>query len=117
MENTEKKLPPEAAENTNELVLRLSKPYIFEGQTYPEIDLSGLENVTAGTLERVGKTVLQQSPTLNPAMLESTMPFCIELVVRVAGKPYEFFRGLPVQDAMKMKSLVANFLYGGDGEE
>lgn len=117
MENTEKKSPAEAAEDANELVLRLSKPYAFEGKTYTEIDLSGLESVTAGTLGRIGKTVLQQSPSLNPAMLESTMLFCIELVVRVTKRPYEFFRGLPVQDAMKLKALVTNFLYGGDGGE
>lgn len=118
MENLEKKHPA-SAEDAGEsaLVLKLSKPYTFEGETCAEIDLSGLEAVTAGMLERVSKTILQQSPSLNPAMLESTMPFCIELVVRVTKRPYEFFRGLPVQDAMKLKALVANFLYGGDGEE
>ncbi|MDE6455887.1 MAG: phage tail assembly protein [Dysosmobacter sp.] len=114
MENLENKNPASAE---NELVLKLSKPYPFEGETCTEIDLSGLETVTAGMLERVSKTILQQSPSLNPAMLESTMPFCIELVVRVTKRPYEFFRGLPVQDAMKLKALVANFLYSGDGEE
>lgn len=106
----------DAGAEDSALLLRLSKPYAFEGQTYTEIDLCGLETVTAGTLERAGRAVLQQSPALNPAMLESTMPFCIELAVRVTRRPYEFFRGLPVQDAMKLKALVANFLYGGDGE-
>ena len=115
MENQEPKTIPAPAEE-NSLILKLSKPYAFEGQTYTEIDLSGLEAVTAGTLERVGKTVLQQSPSLNPAMLESTMPFCIELAVRTTARPYEFFRGLPVQDGMRLKALVANFLYSGDGE-
>lgn len=45
----------EAEQNTgaeeNELVLTLKKPYEFEGKTYTTLDLSGLENVTAGTLE------------------------------------------------------------------
>ena len=119
MENLEKNPVPaeDAGAEERALVLKLSRPYVFEGQTHTEIDLGGLETVTAGMLERVSKTILQQSPSLNPAMLESTMPFCIELVVRVTKRPYEFFRGLPVQDAMKLKALVANFLYGGDGEE
>lgn len=99
----------------DELVLKLSKPYAFEGETHTEVDLSGLETVTAGTLERAGKTVLQQAPALNPAMLESTLTFCVELAVRVTGKPYEFFRGLPFRDAMRLKALVSNFLYGGAG--
>lgn len=114
MENLDKNSSArEAAEG--ELILKLSKPYTFEGKTCGEIDLSGLETVTAGTLERVSKTVLQQSPSLNPAMLESTMPFCIELAVRVTKRPYEFFRDLPVRDAMRFKALVSNFLYSGDG--
>jgi len=114
MENLEKKdlLPAE-----NGLILKLSKPYVFEGQTCTEIDLGGLETVTAGTLERVGKAVLQQSPGLNPAMMEATLPFCVELAVRVTGKPYEFFRRLPVREGMRLKALVSNFLYGGDGED
>lgn len=116
MESMEKNTAPERAAE-NELILKLSKPYMFEGEAYTEIDFSGLENITAGTLERSSKTVLQQSPSLNPAMLESTMPFCMELAVRVTKKPYEFFRSLPVQDAMKMKALITNFLYAGDGEE
>ncbi len=103
-------------EEENGLVLKLSKPYVFEGQTCTEIDLGGLEAVTAGTLERVGKTILQQSPGLNPAMMEATLPFCVELAVRVTGKPYEFFRGLPVRDGMRLKALISNFLYGGAGE-
>lgn len=116
MENLEtKNAAPEAAEGG--LVLRLSKPYVFEGQTCTEVDLGGLETVTAGTLERVGKTVLQQSPALNPAMLESTTPFCIEMAVRVTGKPYEFFRGLPARDGMRLKTLVSGFFYGADGAE
>jgi len=117
MENQEKKLPAETAgEEENGLVLKLSRPYVFEGQTCTEIDLTGLEAVTAGTLERAGKAVLQQSPSLNPAMLESTLPFCVELAVRVTGKPYEFFRGLPVRDGLGLKVLITNFLYGGAGE-
>lgn len=116
MEHLEtKSAAPEAAEGG--LVLKLSKPYVFEGQTCAEVDLGGLETVTAGMLERVGRTVLQQSPALNPAMLESTTPFCIEMAVRVTGKPYEFFRGLPARDGMRLKALVSGFFYGADGAE
>ncbi len=38
-----------------DLVLKLSKPYVFEGRTYEELDLSGLENATAGDLARAAK--------------------------------------------------------------
>lgn len=118
MENAEKKFPlPMEAEERTELVLKLRKPYTFEGQMYTELDLSGLEDVTAGTLERVGKTVIQQSPGLNPGLVEMSMPYCMELAARVMSLPREFFHCLPANDAVRLKSLVTNFLYGGDGED
>ena len=31
----------------SDTLIKFSKPYVFEGQTYTEIDLAGLENLTA----------------------------------------------------------------------
>ena len=118
MDDKEKKVSSlSETEEQNELVLTLRKPYTFEGQTYTELDLSGLEAVTAGMLERVSKTVLQQAPGLNPGLLEMSMPYCMELAARVLGQPREFFHSLPAGDAIGLKSLITNFLYGGDVEE
>lgn len=105
----------EAAEDS--LVLKLTKPYIFEGKTYKELDLSGLENVTAGTLESVGRQVSKKNPGINPAVLEMSTPFCHMLAGRVAKLPLEFFQRLPAKDGIALKSLITNFLYGGDGED
>lgn len=99
----------------NELLLKLRKPYVFDGQTYTEIDLSGLENVTAGTLENIGKILSKRSPGLNPATLEMEMSFCNLLAARATSKKLEFFEGLPARDAVALKSMIVGFLYGGDG--
>lgn len=106
----------EGAEPEN-LILRFSKPYKFDGREYTEVDLSGLEDVTAGALENVGKIVSKKNPGMNPALLEMSMPFCNYLAQRVAGLPLEFFAGLPAKEAIKLKAMVTNFLYGGDGED
>ena len=98
------------------LVLTLKKPYVFEGKTYTSLDLSGLENVTAGTLENVGKILAKQSPGLNPATLEMELGFCQLLAARVTSLPLEFFRGMPARDAVALKSKIVGFLYGGDGD-
>ena len=45
------------------------------------------------------------------------MTFCICLAQRVAKLPLEFFEKLPAREAIKLKALVTNFLYGGDGED
>lgn len=109
----------EDVENTEpeDLVLRFAKPYKFGGMEYTEVDLSGLEDVTAGVLENVGKIVAKKNPGMNPALQEMSLTFCTYLAQRVAKLPMEFFTGLPAKEAIKLKALVTNFLYAGDGED
>lgn len=100
-----------------DLVLRFAKPYRFGGVEYTEVDLSGLEDVTAGVLEAVGKIAAKKNPGINPALQEMSLTFCTYLAQRVAKLPLEFFTGLPAKEAIKLKTLVTNFLYGGDGAD
>lgn len=119
LEAMEAQAGAEGGEDTEpeDLVLRFAKPYKFGGQEYTEVDLSGLEDVTAGVLESVGKIVRRKNPGMNQAMMEMSMPFCNYLAQRVAKLPLEFFTDLPAKEAIKLKALVTNFLYGGDGED
>ena len=119
MEAVEARAGAEGGEDTEpeDLILRFAKPYIFGGQEYTEVDLSGLEDVTAGVLESVGKITAKKNPGMNPALQEMSLTFCTYLAQRVAKLPLEFFTGLPAKEAIKLKTLVTNFLYGGDGED
>mgnify|MGYP000583030936 FL=1 len=119
MEAMEAQARAEGGEDTEpeDLVLRFGKPYKFGGQEYTEVDLSGLEDVTAGVLENVGKIAAKKNPGMNPALQEMSLTFCTYLAQRVAKLPLEFFTGLPAKEAIKLKALVTNFLYGGDGED
>ena len=119
MEAMEAQARAEGGEDTEpeDLVLRFGKPYKFGGQEYTEVDLSGLEDVTAGVLESVGKIAAKKNPGMNPALQEMSLTFCTCLAQRVAKLPLEFFTGLPAKEAIKLKTLVTNFLYGGDGED
>ena len=83
----------EAEDQEESLILKFRRPYLFEGQEYTELDLSGLEDVTAGTLENIGKILTKKSPGLNPATIEMEMGYCELLAARVTGKPLEFSRG------------------------
>lgn len=114
--NTEGMAPETQAAEENELIFKFRKPYVFDGMTYTEIDLSGLEDVTAGTLENVGKILAKRSPGLNPATLEMEMSFCNLLAARVTNQKLEFFERLPAKDAVALKSMIVGFLYGGDGD-
>ena len=119
MQATQAENGTEDAEDTEpeDLVLRFAKPYKFGGMEYTEVDLSGLEDVTAGTLESVGKIVAKKNPGMNPALQEMSLTFCTYLAQRVAKLPLEFFTGLPSKEGIKLKALVTNFLYAGDGED
>lgn len=75
----------ETDEGGSELVLKLSKPYSFDGKEYTELDLSGLERVTAATLENIGRVVLKSSPeqvsTHAPARGQSSAVTPVALII------------------------------------
>ena len=97
------------------LVLKFRKPYKFEGREYTEVDLSGMEDMTAGDLCAVAK-LANRELGVTP-IPEMTLPYAMYMAARASHKPVEFFKGLPPVEAMKLKNLVTGFLYGGDGEE
>lgn len=99
------------------LVVKLRKPYVFEGETYTQIDLSGLENVNGQTLENATKAVNRRVKGLHPATLETTMDYAQEMAVRVTGLPLEFFQRLPAKDCIALKGAVVGFLFDGGGED
>lgn len=98
------------------LHVKFRKPYCFDKVDYDGVDLSGLEDLNAAALENAGRILLKNRPGLNPSTIEMTMEYAFLLAARVAGKPLEFFEHLPAQEAMKIKTVVVGFLYGGDGE-
>ena len=102
-------------EDQEDLVLRFQKPYSFEGETFTEVDLSGLEDLSAADLCKVGKMV-KKTDGLDP-IAEMSLPYAIYMAARVTGKPLEFFQQLPAREAVKLKNLVVGFLYGEVGEE
>ena len=98
------------------LVMKLDKPFTFEGQTYTEVDLSGLEDTTAADLQAVGRFVTKKNPAANPATVEMTLEYAQFMAARVAHLPLEFFERLPAKEAIKLKGIVVGFLYGGAGD-
>ena len=109
----------EAAEEAvgESLVLKLSKPYVFEGRTYEELDLSGLENATAGDLAQASKITSKKHRGLNPATLEMATEYAATIGHLMTKLPLEFFERMPAKDAIALKGLVVGFLFNADGEE
>ena len=106
----------EAAE-PEDLVLRFGKPYKFGGQEYTEVDLSGLEDTTAGDLARCAKITTRKHKGLNTATLEMTTEYSITMAHIVTKLPLEFFERMPSKSAIELKGIVVGFLFGAGGED
>lgn len=106
-------IPADEEEDEDSLILTLKKPYKFEGQEYTEIDLTGLENLTAQDMISVNK-ILSRSSTGIDVMPEVSLEYACILASKAAKQPIEFFTGLPPKVAIKVKNRVMGFLFGTD---
>ena len=119
MEAMEAQAEAEGGEDTEpeDLVLRFAKPYKFGGQEYTEVDLSGLEDTTAGDLARCAKITTRKHKGLNTATLEMTTEYSITMAHIVTKLPLEFFEHMPSKSAIELKGIVVGFLFGAGGED
>lgn len=97
----------EEAKNPLEIIFK--KPYVFEGNTYEKLDLSGLENMTGKEYAKIEKMLRMKGiTTLNP---ETTPEGAFMYASQAAGVPVEFFDKLPLKEAKRVKAMVVNFLW------
>ena len=107
--NTEK-MGLETEKKEDRLILELSKAYTFEGNKYTQIDLHGLESLTATDMIAVNRNLSRNGNT--DYNQEMTLEYACALASRGTEHPIEFFKGLPPKDAIKLKGRVTGFLYG-----
>ena len=93
-------------------LVTFSKPYHFEGQNYKDIDLAGLERLTAEDMIAAEK-FLNRSGLISP-IPEMTAEYICFIASRASDQPIEFFKGLPPRAAVRLKNKVTSFFYGED---
>ena len=103
-------LPKKEAELENENILKLSKVYKFEDTTIGEIDMSGMENLTADDMIKANR-VLSSSGNVS-VLQETSLEYAITIAASATGLPIEFFKGLCPKDAIKVKNKVTSFFFG-----
>lgn len=92
------------------LIVKFGKPYKFEGKEYKEVDLSGLENLSAADMIAADKYLTKSgSFSITPEM---TMEYSCYIAAQCSNQPIEFFTGLPSREAIKVKNKVTGFFYG-----
>ena len=100
-----------AEKNTeNDLIVKLSKSYKFEDETISEIDMSGLENLTANDMIKANK-VLNNSGNVS-VLPETNLEYTLIIAASATGRPVEFFKGLQPRDAIRVKNKVTSFFFG-----
>lgn len=109
MTQLEKTTNSEAATEANvKGLVKFNKPFLFEGKTFTEIDLSGIENLTGQDLDDAENMLMRVN---KPAMVpEMSMTYLLFLASRATGQPQEFFTQLRAQDSLKVKRTVTSFL-------
>jgi hypothetical protein len=100
------------AEEAPDTLVKFAKPYHFEGQTYTDIDLAGLETLTAEDMIAAEK-FLNRSGVFSP-IPEMTTEYVSFIAAKASGQPIEFFKRLPPKDAVRVKNRVTSFFYGED---
>ena len=89
----------------NEMKLKLSREYDFEGQK-----ICGLDNLTAADMIQANK-VLTNNGTVS-VLPETTLEYDLIIAAGALKMPIEFFKQLKPKDALALKNRVTSFLFG-----
>lgn len=95
--------------------VKLSKTYEFEGSRISEVDLTGIENLTADDMIRAQQALTMQNHVA--VQLESDPKYCMMIAAYASELPSEFFYKLSIKDATKVKNTVSAYFFASEPEE
>ena len=96
----------------NKYLIKFRKPFVWEDNTYTEIDMSGLEDLSAKDMIAAQRT-MEKSGSIN-VLPEMSLEYACIFASKATKMPVEFFQALPPKEAIKVKNKVTNFFYGED---
>ena len=99
-------------EEENKYLIKFRKPFVWEDNTYTEIDMSGLEDLSAKDMIAAQRT-MEKSGSIN-VLPEMSLEYACIFASKATKMPVEFFQSLPPKEAIKVKNKVTNFFYGED---
>jgi len=100
----------EGPNSENSMVITFSRKYNYEGEEYGQVDLSGLEDMTATDMIAANK-ILEKSGSFS-FLPEMSLEYACIISARATKMPLEFFQRLHPRDAIKVKNKVTSFFYG-----
>ena len=97
---------------TGDHVVELSRTYEFEGEKISQIDLSGLEDVTAETMIKAGKVLVGAGDV--QVLPENSLHYTLVIAAECTKYPIEFYKRLKPRDAIRIKNKITLFFNGGE---
>lgn len=106
----EVKQPEKAVNKKDELVFVLRKPIKFEGETIESFNYERMNDATTNDLVLARRMMNSHGSSLE-IYPERSMEFACYFAAVTLKKPAELFLNLKPVDGMRLKNLVADFLY------
>ena len=107
-----KTVAEEAEIEENDLIVIFKKPFTYEGKTYTEVDLTGVENMTGAQLCSAQRMYSKTGSVAMTAVLDPNYS-CI-VAHMVTKRPIEFFKALPAKELDKIKRAISGFFLNDD---
>lgn len=90
-----------------EIIYRFMKPYKFDGETYEEIDLSGITRFNTRDAEYLDRVLKQAGHSPQNKWFDTT--YIKMICVRATNKPVAFFNNMHMKDFMEIEARVRKY--------
>lgn len=89
---------------TENHVMKLKAPYLFEGQEYTEIDLNQIGELNSLSESAAENRIAQAGFAISDTSYNTLYACC--LASMATGLPEKFFTGLPIGEVLKLRAAV-----------
>lgn len=102
--------PVEETDITPDTVVKFTRSYSFEGKSYSEVDLAGMDDLTAKDMMEAEKYLFKTGTV--SALPDQAVGYVCFIASKISDQPIEFFMGLSPRDMNRVKNKVTGFFYG-----
>lgn len=94
----------------DDTILKLTKTYMFEGESISELDFSGFDDITVEDMIQASDMLTKSGRVVvNPEM---DVQYCLYIAACATHKPHEFFKLLKPRDVTRVKNRVRAGFFG-----
>ena len=90
--------------------VKFSKPYLFEGKEYDEVDLSGIQDLTIADAIDTQRELFGEQEVAASILCETTTAFARSIAAKAAKLPIEFFKLMPRGMMKRVAAQVRSYL-------